>query len=109
MVTTITASVLPFDAHNHVHMGSTSPSLPLESLSGMAVMSTRPKDFPIVLDMAESNKEKDKVVIPCLGVHPWFLHELTSDDWEESEPGSTLPRWVFNLEENFCALKFRPH
>lgn len=119
---TTTSVILPFDAHNHVHMGATPPSLPLSSLSGMAVMSTRPKDFPIVLDIAakrkkeeESQDNNNKVVIPCLGIHPWFLHELTSDDWEEVEQpppsgddgspvsATTVPKWVFNLEENLLS------
>jgi len=96
MVASLSALILPFDAHNHVHMGSNTPSLALESMSGMAVMATHPRDFPIVLDLAR--KEEEKIVIPCLGVHPWFLHELTDDDWRETQPGSSVPQWIFNLE-----------
>jgi TatD DNase family protein len=88
--------VLPFDAHNHVHLGSASPSVALtDTLSGMAVMSTHPRDFPIVIDMARA--ESEKVVIPCLGIHPWFLHELTDNDLEQHGENS-LPQWVVNMQ-----------
>jgi Tat protein secretion system quality control protein TatD with DNase activity len=121
--------VLPFDAHNHVHMG---PTLPLQALilpdspctmipdkngpcsadgdgdddddttpavmtthdataalQGMAIMSTHPRDFERVLRLSRElplccrfSNTHNVQVVPCLGVHPWFLHELSSDDWE---------------------------
>ena len=96
--------LLPFDAHNHVHMGLTSleqAGLLVDAadsssscLSGMAVMSTHPRDFAGVLSMSE----KHPTLLPCLGVHPWFLHELTQDDWKEN-PESSLPQWIVHLEE----------
>jgi len=64
----------------------------------MALMATHPRDFPIILDLEkEINKNNDidndndikgsdndnemMKILPCLGVHPWFLHELDQDDW----------------------------
>jgi TatD DNase family protein len=88
--------LLPFDAHNHIHLG---PTPPLEQqldrcLSGMAVMSTHPRDFPKVLELAAA----DSTIIPCVGVHPWFLHELTQEDWK---PTTTTgwPQWIQEMED----------
>jgi TatD DNase family protein len=119
--------LLPFDAHNHVHMGPTWPlsgdlvdhgiwnspgkgpsgvvnvpaaDLLSHSLSGMAVMSTHPRDFPNVLELAEKSKQK---VIPCIGVHPWFLHEVYFDDDGESTPRDDWekdpPEWITDMEK----------
>lgn len=98
--------LLPFDAHNHVHMGSSSPSLALQdTLCGMAVMSTHPRDFPVVINLARDFSEDDdddgrKTIVPCMGVHPWFLHELTQEDWEQpgGDTSSSFPRWVSEIE-----------
>jgi TatD DNase family protein len=99
--------LLPFDAHNHVHLG---PTPPLEQqlgrcLSGMAVMSTHPRDFPKVLDLAAA----DSNILPCVGVHPWFLHELTKDDWKPTTTMTTTtgmqpqpqpqPQWIQDMED----------
>jgi TatD DNase family protein len=84
-----------FDAHNHIHMGR---SLPLTAFSdcnylgGVAIMSTHPRDFATVKNLADipmvspnkdTNKPK-KVIIPGYGIHPWFLHELEKSQWEKS-------------------------
>jgi len=50
--------------------------------------------------------------VPCFGVHPWWLHELTEQDWEEQQQQRDgddddigapkrllLPRWILELEE----------
>jgi TatD DNase family protein len=63
-----------------------------KSLSGMAVMSTHPRDFVPVLGMAE---EKSLTIQPCLGVHPWFLNEIGEEDWSCDDSG--LPKWVASL------------
>ncbi len=114
--------LLPFDSHNHVHMGPTWPlsdatlnaaceisssalqpprqqqpaNLLNGCLSGMAVMSTHPRDFCQVLKLAELSHQK---IIPCIGVHPWFLHELfdnedTSYGHDDKEP----PEWILTME-----------
>jgi TatD DNase family protein len=104
----LTMLLLPFDAHNHVHLGPTPPleqqQLMGRCLSGMAVMSTHPRDFPKVLELAAA----DSSILPCVGVHPWFLHELTEDDWKPTTTTTTtttststtgLPRWIQEMEE----------
>lgn len=76
-------------------------------------MSTHPRDFPIVANLAkqqvfaEEDGASEKTIIPCMGVHPWFLHELTKEDWQtqprlssDDAPNSESlsPRWVSELE-----------
>jgi Tat protein secretion system quality control protein TatD with DNase activity len=90
--------LLPFDAHNYVHLG---PTPPLEQqldrcLSGMAVMSTHPRDFPKVLELAAADSTMN--ILPCVGVHPWFLHELTQDDWKPTAT-TGLPQWIQEMED----------
>ena len=104
--------ILPFDAHNHVHMGPSPPLLALlgskaaaepkktANVSGMAIMSTHPRDFEPVLTLSKDlplQFENGVQVIACLGVHPWFLHEVSVEDWKDSEAGN--PKWVQNLEK----------
>jgi Tat protein secretion system quality control protein TatD with DNase activity len=109
-------TLLPFDSHNHVHMG---PSPPMQALlassatldkpgtpsigiplCGMAIMSTHPRDYERVLDLATTLPKEvpGTRIVPCLGVHPWFLNELTKDDWEIQSAVSLLPRWIIELE-----------
>jgi TatD DNase family protein len=91
--------LLPFDAHNHVHMGPT----PLGQanldgcLSGMAIMSTHPRDFPSVLELAVNEPTSTITILPCVGVHPWFLHELTEVDWAVTT--GDIPQWIADMEQ----------
>lgn len=113
--------ILPFDAHNHIHMGPTAPvqallspeqatatiqehesplatALPIASLSGMAIMSTHPRDFDRVMHLNKTLPEKvqgNLRVVPCFGIHPWWLHELTEEDWQVVD---NSPRWIHELE-----------
>jgi Tat protein secretion system quality control protein TatD with DNase activity len=107
--------MLMFDAHNHVHMGPSPPGLALvrgndgasttniAALGGMAIMSTHPRDYDRVLQLTislpvlaeESNTNVQ--IVPCLGVHPWFLHELTQEDWDVA-PLDAAPKWIQYLE-----------
>ena len=60
---------------------------------GMALMSTHPRDFEIVQLLGSSSdtgntgtsisevNDPPFQCIPCFGIHPWFVHELTEDDW----------------------------
>jgi Tat protein secretion system quality control protein TatD with DNase activity len=127
-------------------------------LSGMALMATHPRDFATLLDLErevqnqtpvvikqsmdgdnnnDNNNDNDDIVttteeitiLPCLGVHPWFLHELDpEDDWAmvpstssfeqhehvegESSKNNhaampvTVPNWIANLES---LLSEHPH
>jgi Tat protein secretion system quality control protein TatD with DNase activity len=100
--------ILPFDAHNHIHMGPTepfrallAPDAPGVAVSGMALQSTHPRDYERVRRLAEELPLKARPgavrVVPCFGVHPWWLHELTVEDWSPSS--RQRPRWVVQLEE----------
>jgi Tat protein secretion system quality control protein TatD with DNase activity len=102
-------TVLPFDSHNHVHMGPTDPLRALlgpssatmndpVAVSGMAIMSTHPRDYARVQKLAQDlpQQRPGVHVVPCFGVHPWWLHELSDQDWEQSN-ASTLPRWINDL------------
>jgi TatD DNase family protein len=115
--------LLPFDSHNHVHMGPSPPLAALLSngmldgqdgggealrqhlssssflrptpviLRGMALMSTHPRDYKSVLQLSidlprQVGSNYQVEVVPCLGVHPWFLHELSDADLA---PASLLP------------------
>ncbi|KAG7341041.1 metal-dependent hydrolase [Nitzschia inconspicua] len=101
--------LLPFDAHNHVQLGPT-PVIVNElrqSLCGMAVMSTHPRDFHPVLDLAaeasstfSSSLEDNFRVVPCLGIHPWFLHELLDDQWEMVETTTTTTSTATSNQNN---------
>lgn len=109
-------------------------------LSGMALMATHPRDFTTLLDLErelrpvpnqnsnENSKEQQPImtIVPCLGVHPWFLHELDPEhDWalvpslgsapsiDDAEDGKqhiirqkTVPSWIGNLES---LLAKNPH
>jgi Tat protein secretion system quality control protein TatD with DNase activity len=119
--------ILPFDAHNHVHMGPKSPlralvaegsasvgnnggqsRLPDAAVSGMAIMSTHPRDFDRVLQLSKTlpaQVEGNVRIVPCFGVHPWFLHELSDEDWQPTVSDGTaddatnsLPKWIQQLE-----------
>ena len=142
--------ILPFDSHNHVHMGPSPPVQALmapgsaatlctahshdpccdnnnndkkAALSGMAIMSTHPRDYDQVLHLTKSLPEKfngSVKVVSCFGVHPWFLHELDDNDWQlvahdnstdtsnkNNNIGSTpRPQWIQNLEHLISA---NPH
>eukprot|EP00978_Attheya_sp_CCMP212_P047094 scaffold421223_cov47-Attheya_sp.AAC.1 len=102
-----------FDAHNHVHLGlsaAASGKVPIKlpfvipdsgaTLMGMALQSTHPRDFPVISRLtreyagmghiaavAARNNAADDIfptqVVPCFGVHPWFLHEVEGNSWLE--------------------------
>ncbi len=85
---------------------------------GMALMSTHPRDFDIIHLISRSSGTNDPLlqheftVVPSFGVHPWFVHELTEEDWESvtetsTEPMTFLsnyyhehgrPRWMHRIE-----------
>jgi TatD DNase family protein len=135
--------VLPFDSHNHIHMGpSVDPVLyaagggeqqhddrqrPTMMLCGIALQSTGPHDYETVLGLARTTTKSGigtgtgtgstanaiMTVVPCLGIHPWWLHTLTEEDWSVSghdcndEYGDNTnatsaekpPRWVRVLRD----------
>lgn len=68
-------------------------------LSGVAIMSTHPRDFCIVRQLSTSLPAScpGLKVVPCYGVHPWFLHEVDDKHWEASIEG--VPLWLQDLED----------
>ena len=110
-------------------------------LDGMAIMSTHPRDYSRVLDLCyntlpqgilqnhnnqqqDDNNSNDEVnaklplpmpiFVPCIGVHPWFVNELTDVDWELVDSSSIfldddgdgndvdskltqVPRWIYDI------------
>ena len=105
--------VLPFDSHNHIHLGPSSPHLSLRppvdvaenslpELCGMAIMSTHTRDFDTVLKLSKelscsgiAHPKNSVHVVPCLGVHPWFLHQLSESEWELE---GAVPKWIARME-----------
>jgi len=62
------------------------------NVSGMAIMSTHPRDFEHVLTLSKSlpSKVNGRVkIVPCFGIHPWFLHEVSED----------TSQWIKELED----------
>jgi len=119
-LTTKTNMILPFDAHNHIHMGPSPPHvalfktaaleehgehLPPLSLSGMAIMSTHPSDFPKVQQLSEDlprQYDQNLAIVPCYGVHPWFLHELTDEHWKPTN-AATEPCWLEEMRNQLVS------
>lgn len=72
----------------------------------IAMMSTQPRDFPIVQTIAQELKaynadEQGKLtlqkgVIECYGIHPWMLQQATQDfeHLPEHESDTRAPKWV---------------
>lgn len=72
------------DSHNHVHLAGESlvPGMLIRARkAGVALMactSTRPEDWPVVAGITQFHPE----LIPCFGIHPWFI-ETAVGDWLE--------------------------
>lgn len=99
-----------FDAHNHVHLGPSKltnlvpePPLPIP-FGGIALMSTHPRDFDVVQSSCStlSKTHGNFNAIPCFGVHPWFIHEMNSNNSNPESEGNTIgsdvPLWVCEME-----------
>lgn len=104
--------LLPFDAHNHIHMGPSPAAVAIQDetsrLGGVAIMSTHPRDFDSVLHLSQhlpleqqqDGEAQELLVVPGLGVHPWWLADLTDQDWQPC-PEAALdnqPQWIHDLE-----------
>lgn len=83
-----------YDAHNHLQddrfAGRQSELLAACEKSGVARMVVNgacEEDWPEVLKLAQKNK----IVLPSFGYHPWYLHERTPD-------------WLSNLEKFLDAV-----
>jgi Tat protein secretion system quality control protein TatD with DNase activity len=77
--------------------GSTSSSSTTYGYSGMAIMSTHPRDYDTIQYLSSysstTNGDDDgrgrhcrhgcfPIIVPCFGIHPWFIHELQESDWQ---------------------------
>eukprot|EP00977_Amphora_coffeiformis_P019534 scaffold7349_cov173-Amphora_coffeaeformis.AAC.15 len=80
-------------------------------LGGCAIMSTHPRDFARILHLSETlplqaeqnEREESLRVVPCFGIHPWWLAELTDKDWAPSNTHSDddadpSPEWLQQME-----------
>ena len=68
-------------------------------------MSTHPRDWDSVQHLA--TKELPSLrpgvkIVPCFGVHPWFLHEITGRNLED-DGETSVPRWVQVMEDHLVA------
>jgi TatD DNase family protein len=70
----------------------------------MGIMSTQPKDFePVARLSADIVQQYPSVqIVPAFGVHPWFLHELTEEEWDTCNDSTRwslpVPTWIDSLE-----------
>lgn len=102
--------ILPFDSHNHVHMGPSSPHQAMSvPLCGMAIMSTHPRDFSTVLDLSTTLSSESQHVVPCFGVHPWFLHETDSNWLSQVETSIAETPQAIVGEIGLDGFHFDPH
>jgi TatD DNase family protein len=60
-----------FDAHNHIQNYSGPREAGEGSVELMLLNGTAPDDWQKVLDLAAA----DKRVLPCFGLHPWFINK----------------------------------
>jgi TatD DNase family protein len=74
------------DTHCHLddrvfkqHLTSLLKQCQSEDIQRIIVPSTSPVHFKEVLNLPSHNTEKLKIH-PCLGIHPWFLEDLTNKD-----------------------------
>jgi len=83
------------------------------TVGGLALMSTQPRDFNYVEELSKSiklrskSKELQLQVIPCYGVHPWFLRQANEDFEtfiEDCNPTSILDLNIPSPVENEAQL-----
>jgi len=60
-------------------------------------MSTHPRDFPTVEVSCKNFEERGLLAIPCYGAHPWFLHDITTQEDEIKDDYDAL--WINELRE----------
>ena len=89
-----------FDAHNHIHLGHhISPTLfNTKNLAGLSIMSTHPRDFPVVETTCTAFAQRGLLAVPNYGAHPWFLHEITEDDDDDTN-SDYKASWINELKE----------
>jgi TatD DNase family protein len=110
---------LPFDCHNHIQLGilrrelfppsqvRTDPNEMIKDCQcrGMAIMSTHPRDYSWIEYLASSQCGVTIQVVPCFGIHPWFISELELQDWDLhsiddfNKVEEQRPKWWFDLRQ----------
>ncbi len=70
-----------FYADAHLHLIDNTDLIAAEKagVNGFAVNATRPNDWDAVATLAQRNQK----VVPCFGIHPWFIEE-TPTDWKNA-------------------------
>ena len=53
------------------------------AINRIIVPSISPKNFNAVLNLAKTHHKKPINIYPCLGIHPWFLQNLTDTDLDQ--------------------------
>ena len=108
------------DCHTHIHDGSFNPDRQLviqraidAGITHLVVNGTSPEDWDEVLDYPKQFPS----VIPCIGLHPWFINEV-DDNWldllEQKLKASNaqigeigLDQWVEDRDEETMEGVFR--
>lgn len=89
-------------------------------IRGIAIMSTQPRDFPIVKQLAKElhikrlgmdlRDDTGMHVVRCYGVHPWFLKQANADfadfavaNEKCSDLSQNVPAWLSYLKYNLEA------
>ena len=61
-------------------------------------MSTHPRDFPVVETTCKAFAQRGLLAVPNYGAHPWFLHEITEDDDDDTN-SDYKASWINELKE----------
>ena len=91
---------------------------PYVHIGGIAIMSTQPRDFPVVKQLAKElhikrlgmdlQDDTGMNIVRCYGVHPWFLKQANADfaavaNEKCSDPSQNAPAWLSYLKYNLEA------
>jgi len=67
-------------------------------INNIIVPAIGPNNWQAVLQLCKKHSASDFLLHPCLGIHPWFLKDLTNDDLQE------LAKIVTKNNEQLCAI-----
>ena len=73
------------------------------SFAGAAVMSTHPRDYPVVDAVVSDLRARSYRAVPAYGIHPWFLHEVlpASGESDANDAGfeESSSEWLSELRQ----------